>query len=260
MPSRRNRRYRRLLRRREEIDTSNLPVIEHNWRIDEDTARRIGGMTIEGIAEPEQQENTWTQRDALEFDFMMSQKHDQHMGIKPEESLSINYFTRDEQIERYAKSISFLVKEEYNMNETDPNHIHKKMILSQRRLSIIDKAKEMFDEEMLKEILDKVNEYNNEKDRMTSYTYEKANELYRNALDDIPNDRQFRSLTPKNIMNHMREEFEKLYKAQCAMKNKMKDDPLLMNIMFSERNSLIVYFNYMKDFIAQEETKKSSNR
>jgi tetratricopeptide (TPR) repeat protein len=88
---------------------------------------------------------------------------------------------------------------------------------------------------------------------MTEYTYEKANKFYRSALDDIPNDRGFKSLTPKNIMKHKRKEFEELYKAQCAMKNRMKDNPILMNIMFSERNSLIAYFNYMKDFVAHHD-------
>ena len=128
------------------------PSIKRNKRRMKRLARQI---PIQGHFE----ETTWTQKDAMEFDLMMCKKYNRFMGIKDEDCLKNDIFTREEQIERYGKSIYFLIEEESKISQNEPNWIEKRIIISQRRKQIEDRGKEMFDDEMIKEIFDKVKEY-----------------------------------------------------------------------------------------------------
>lgn len=95
-----------------------------------------------------------------EFDKAMEKKHNAFVGVKEGEKNGFSYFSYDEQIERYAKTIAFLMNEELSIPETDPFFTHKKMLLSSRRLTILDRIEDSFDVPMQQDIFRKIQEIN----------------------------------------------------------------------------------------------------
>jgi hypothetical protein len=92
-----------------------------------------------------------------EFERQLRERYTNVMGHNAMDT-SINYFTREQQIERYSNFLAFYLNEENKLLETDQYFCHKKMILSSKRMVVQSRMEELFDRNMITEIYQKANE------------------------------------------------------------------------------------------------------
>lgn len=93
---------------------------------------------------------------------------------------------------------------------------------------------------------------------MTTFTIEKAYELYNKAIRYSIGDSEVEidRMTPEKFLTNERTLFREMYNSWAEMMDKIKEDKFMYNIVLKVNGTLGDYLNYMKEFIAQEETKK----
>ena len=87
-------------------------------------------------------------KDFHKLDQAFRKKHDEYMGVDSNDN-TMGVFTREEQIERYAKELSFWKTEMKKVsNDKTKKNINKKLFIETMETGILSKMMMTFDDEM----------------------------------------------------------------------------------------------------------------
>lgn len=96
--------------------------------------------------------------DMNQYDQETEREFNEEMRLRPEDKFTQSIFTKEEQIERYAKTIAFFTRKEGGLDMSEPHFYNKKMFLSSKRMNVWSRVRYMFDEATQQQIWERCNE------------------------------------------------------------------------------------------------------